>query len=377
MREVQHHIRRLSGLTIAPTTVAISVASLKAPGPTGPGPPDKPPHSPQMKFVSHVATSIGVTRAHTLPDDGCSGQVVSRKFAQLHKLDTAKAKQLVNLRLANGKVVGTMDTIARVKMWIGDHVSEDWMWVTDLVGYDVIVGQPWLETHDVNKNYNNRTIVFASDYCTANCLTHGKPVKVTCHKNGKATIDSVETKTVKFEDEDICLVSAEAALAYARRDEKSVVWIYPEMWDKFDKNGTDEDDEHTAFMNLFAADCAAVSMEDFQKFHEKLNLPKISREELRKLVPQQYHHILELWDPKDAEELPPSRPSVDHEIYLTEGSQPTHQKAFGLSRNEMSAVKSYLQDEVRKGWVQPSKSPYAAPLLVVKQPGGGIRICID
>jgi hypothetical protein len=89
---------------------------------------------------------------------------------QIYKLDTAKAQDLVSLRLANGKVVGTMDTIARVKMWIGEHVSEDWMWVTDLVGYDVIVGQPWLETYDVVKRYSDRTITFCSLYCLDYCL---------------------------------------------------------------------------------------------------------------------------------------------------------------------------------------------------------------
>jgi hypothetical protein len=89
---------------------------------------------------------------------------------QIYKLDTAKAQDLVSLRLANGKVVGTMDTIARVKMWIGEHVSEDWMWVTDLVGYDVIVGQLWLETHDVVKRYSDRTITFCSLYCLDYCL---------------------------------------------------------------------------------------------------------------------------------------------------------------------------------------------------------------
>ena len=63
--------------------------------------------------------------------------------------------------------------------------------------------------------------MFASDYCTGNCLLHGKPVTVTCYRNGKATINNVEPKGPN--EEDICLILAEAAIAFARRDKKSVV----------------------------------------------------------------------------------------------------------------------------------------------------------
>jgi hypothetical protein len=78
-----------------------------------------------MKFQCYVAGKSGNTKAEALPDSGCTGQVVSAKFVQQHKLDTALAQEPVHLRLANGKVVGVMDRIAKVKSWIGDHVTED------------------------------------------------------------------------------------------------------------------------------------------------------------------------------------------------------------------------------------------------------------
>ena len=40
------------------------------------------------------------------------------------------------------------DRIAKVKIHIGDHISEEWCWVTDIIGYDLILGQPWLEQHN-------------------------------------------------------------------------------------------------------------------------------------------------------------------------------------------------------------------------------------
>jgi hypothetical protein len=75
--------------------------------------------------------------------------------------------------------------------------------------------------------------------------------------------------------------------------------------------------------------------------------------------------------------LPVSKPNVDHEIRTIDGSGPTHKKAYGLSREEMRALKAYIDEELKKGFIRPSNSPYAAPVLVVKKPGGGLRICID
>jgi hypothetical protein len=76
--------------------------------------------------------------------------------------------------------------------------------VTDLVGYDVIVGQPWLETHDVVKRYSERTITFCSTHCTDYCLQRRLPVQVTCKRNGKSEINTIRPDFV----DNICLISA-------------------------------------------------------------------------------------------------------------------------------------------------------------------------
>ena len=43
----------------------------------------------------------------------------------------------------------------------------------------------------------------------------------------------------------------------------------------------------------------------------------------------------------------------------------------------MKVLKAYIDKELRKGFIRLSNSPYAAPVLVIKKPGGGLRICID
>jgi hypothetical protein len=90
-----------------------------------------------------------------------------------------------------------------------------------------------------------------------------------------------------------------------------LTWVYLEHWEDLDK---DDDELHQERQSQFTAECAALTPEDFQKFHEKITLPKVTKEELYELVRPEYHHLIDLWDLKEAETLPTSKPGVDHGI---------------------------------------------------------------
>lgn len=255
-------------------------------------------------------------------------------------------------------------------------MSEEWCWVTNMIGFDVILGQPWLELHDPLTSWKSRQFVFSSDHCHYNCLTTGLPVQLTCKANGTGV-----AKTLVPEQRDgVEIISASYALSLIKRDPDSATWLLPEHFELLKESPELEAKANVLFDNLFTADiedCSAVSMEDIAKFQDRLNRPPPSMEELRAQVPKAFHHILDLWDPKVAAGLPASRPGIDHEIKLVDGATPSFKRPYGLSREETIAVKNYLDVEVASGRVRRSKSPYASPLLIVKKPGGGLRICVD
>lgn len=78
----------------------------------------------------------------------------------------------------------------------------------------------------------------------------------------------------------------------------------------------------------------------------------------------------------DANKLFPQRP-IDHAIKLQEGAIPPAKRAYGMSREQVSVVKEYVDEMLGKGYIRSSTSPYAAPVLIVKKPDEGFRICID
>jgi len=48
-----------------------------------------------------------------------------------------------------------------------------------------------------------------------------------------------------------------------------------------------------------------------------------------------------------------------------------------MSRTELVVLKELLEENMSKGFIRQSSSPFAAPVLFAKKPGGGFRFCID
>ena len=74
--------------------------------------------------------------------------------------------------------------------------------------------------------------------------------------------------------------------------------------------------------------------------------------------------------------LPPSR-EVDHPIEVIPGSKPVSKHAYRLSHFEAQEVERQLAEYVRKGFIRPSSSPWASPILLVKKKDGSMRLCVD
>lgn len=326
-----------------------------------------------MTFECHVRNKYGERkRARCLADNGATGLVVNQAYVKEHQLQTVKAANPARLKLAQGNVVDKMDRLALVRFWIGEHATTDWFWVTPLKDYDIILGMPWLEQHDPHTSWSERTMTFNSHYCSRNCLERGLPVTVTSLRDGRS---KVETSRPPLLPQNVGIISGEAAFRMGQRDETCLAWVTEQELQRAELE--EMVDPTTTFTSVFASDTTSVTNNDFDKFHKKLNSTPPTLAELRDMVPEAFHDIIDLWDPRQAAGELLSGPEVDHEIRLRDGSTPPHKKAYGLSRQEALVVKAYLDDELKKGHIRSSKSPYAAPLLVVKKPGGGLRICID
>lgn len=67
----------------------------------------------------------------------------------------------------------------------------------------------------------------------------------------------------------------------------------------------------------------------------------------------------------------------DHEIVLKEGTQPRFHKIYQLNEKQQAVLDEYLEENLRKGYIRPSKSPAGYPILFVPKKNGKLRLCVD
>ena len=74
--------------------------------------------------------------------------------------------------------------------------------------------------------------------------------------------------------------------------------------------------------------------------------------------------------------LPPSR-QTGHTIELLEDAKPTFRPLYRLSPFEHEEVRKQVADLLDKGWIEPSSSPFGAPILFVQKKDKSLRMCVD
>ena len=80
--------------------------------------------------------------------------------------------------------------------------------------------------------------------------------------------------------------------------------------------------------------------------------------------------------PEDLPGLPPDREG-EFTIDLLPGTNPISLTPYRMAPAELRELKAQLQELVDKGFIQPSISPWGAPVLFVRKKDGTLRLCID
>ncbi|GBE87281.1 hypothetical protein SCP_1005280 [Sparassis crispa] len=97
---------------------------------------------------------------------------------------------------------------------------------------------------------------------------------------------------------------------------------------------------------------------------------------VEELVPNYLHDLKSVFEKKAAERFPETRP-WDHAIDLKPDFIPHDCKVYPLSLKEQGAMDDFLEENLRKGYIRPSKSPMASPFFFVGKKDGALRPCQD
>jgi len=83
-----------------------------------------------------------------------------------------------------------------------------------------------------------------------------------------------------------------------------------------------------------------------------------------------------LYSESSANKLPPHR-IYDCQINLVKDAKLYNGPIYPLNDDKTAALKEYIEENIKKGFIRKSKSPAGAPILFVRKKNGKLRLCVD
>ncbi|CCM07227.1 uncharacterized protein FIBRA_09572 [Fibroporia radiculosa] len=93
-------------------------------------------------------------------------------------------------------------------------------------------------------------------------------------------------------------------------------------------------------------------------------------------IPDYLNAFLSVFNKSTAEQLPERKP-WDYAINLEANFKPQQGKVYLLSPAKLKELDTFIEENLRKGYIHPSKSPMASPFFFVNKKSGDLRPCQD
>lgn len=265
-----------------------------------------------------------------LVDGGSTDSFISKRTVEELKLLTDKTEP-ITLTYANGEKEKSDEKI-NTNVKIGDYDEEMELRMANLKNVDIILGKPWLATHNPKIDWRTNQI----DFNHKGAYVTLKPEKPNLDRRINL-ITATQTKRIANKHSEIYLIQLFENTDHLPNT-ACTMHMEQEALTARAKHAND----------LYAIDTSKVIIENYRDvFPEKL-----------------------------PNELPPMR-DVDHKIELEPGAKPVYRPIYRLAPPELEEVKKQVNELLSSGLIRPSKSPYGSPVILVKKKDGSMRMCID
>ena len=264
---------------------------------------------------------VGKCIASCLIDSGATHDFISENWVEKTKLTTMESGEEITITLADGRDLALkQNTTSALSLDLGGYLWKQPFTVIPMAGYDIILGKPWLSDHqpqiDFKKNLIGLQDKHSTRHITIRCLNERReedqpPIEFMSVKQARQALKKgAECVIVKLESTD-----SQASPNYEIRVDGKERSDIQELLNK-----------HTACF------------------------------------------------PKELPNKLPPRRTVDHNIDVQPDAKPPSRPPYRLSQPEMAELQKQLEQLLRQGCVEPSRSPYGAPVFFVKKADGSLRV---
>ncbi len=282
-----------------------------------------PSRSAPLPRLLHVKGRVAGGSATLFLDSGAQLNLVSREYAAKHSLKVDPA--LFQVGFPDGRDAALDGVVRAVPIKMGTYETQIDLHVFDLRGqFDVLLGKGWHDDANPQISWRHNMV---------QVFQHEK-----YHRFG--TSDRPPTSREEGKKPQVCVLSAKAFKKASRKGE--------------------------CFVALVKAMAAS------QTSKAAVNAVEANRASAYERVLKRFASVFESL-PKG---LPPER-EVQHHIELQPDARPKSRPPYRLSKLEEAECVKQLKAYLEMGHIQPSKSPFGAPVLFVRKKTGQLRLCVD
>ena len=217
-----------------------------------------------------------------------------------------------------------------------DHLCQTCFYVTDLPFYSCLLGSDWLRLHNPDIDFSTNELFFNSEYCNSNCHTY----------NPTYSDPSSNSTFLNFDSS-----------AFGSSVDAVPIMALP----VFQVSETSGKPNSTSSSDNSNSPSTSSKTSDIDS---------------DPCLPDELANFKDVFSESSADKLPPHRP-YDCQINLIKDSKLFYGPIYPLTDEESSALKEYIQENLKKGFIRKSKSPAGAPVLFVPKKNGKLRMCVD
>ncbi len=93
----------------------------------------------------------------------------------------------------------------------------------------------------------------------------------------------------------------------------------------------------------------------------------------KEMVPKEYRKYRKVFSEEMSHRFPPPR-TLDHAIdLLLEAPKTIDCKIYPMTQGEKESLAKFIEEQLAKGYIRPSKSPYSSPFFFIKKKNGDLR----
>ncbi len=120
--------------------------------------------------------------------------------------------------------------------------------------------------------------------------------------------------------------------------------------------------------------------EPYAMLHKTTTASKLAQKAMDKtertfeqMVPEEYRRHARTFNEKESHRFPPAQP-WDHVIeLLLDAPKAFDCKIYPMTRGEEDSLQEFIKEQLEKGYIRPSKSPYVSPFFFIKKKDGKLR----